>query len=103
MEQQIFLQRIKDIVLSIDKDAKVILYGSRARGDNRNDSDWDFLVITKKNTNDSLKRLIRKGLVNIELESGQSISMYGKHFGEWENKHRITPLYKNVQKEGIFL
>jgi len=27
---------------------KIILFGSRARGDYREDSDWDILIVTKK-------------------------------------------------------
>jgi len=30
----------------VDDKAEVILYGSRARGDEREDSDWDLLVLT---------------------------------------------------------
>jgi uncharacterized protein len=40
--------QIKSIVQSILPEAKVILFGSRARGDNNKDSDYDFLLITKK-------------------------------------------------------
>ena len=39
---------VKDTIEKVDEEAKVILFGSRARGDFRLDSDWDFLILTKK-------------------------------------------------------
>ena len=43
-----FLQAVKRSVYEIDPQAEVWLFGSRARGDTRPDSDWDFLVLTEK-------------------------------------------------------
>ena len=37
-------QLVKEKILEIDKNAEVILFGSRARGDFHEESDWDFLV-----------------------------------------------------------
>jgi len=39
MERDKFLGKIKKAVLSVDDEAKIILFGSRARGDNSKDSD----------------------------------------------------------------
>jgi uncharacterized protein len=41
------LLNIKTVIHSFFPDAKVLLFGSRARGDERKDSDYDLLVITK--------------------------------------------------------
>jgi predicted nucleotidyltransferase len=55
--------QIKLIVQSVLPEAKVILFGSRARGDNTNKSDYDFLLITK--TQFSLReKLICRGKIN---------------------------------------
>jgi len=37
---------IRKNVNEMDDNAEIILYGSRARGDERIDSDWDILVLT---------------------------------------------------------
>ena len=47
------LKEIKRVIMNVAKEMnieidKVILFGSRARGDYREDSDWDILVVTKK-------------------------------------------------------
>ncbi len=39
-------QLISKNIRLIDPKADIILYGSRARGDERPDSDWDILVLT---------------------------------------------------------
>ena len=36
-------------MLSIDENGKLIMFGSRARGDFNEKSDWDFLMLTTKN------------------------------------------------------
>ncbi len=47
------LKLIKEIILNVAKKHnieidKIILFGSRARGNYRKDSDWDLLIVTKK-------------------------------------------------------
>ena len=47
------LTRIKQTAIStIPKGGRAILYGSRARGDARKDSDWDILILLDKDTLD---------------------------------------------------
>ena len=44
------LEHIEDTVRDImPLDARILLFGSRARGDARPDSDWDILIILNKN------------------------------------------------------
>ena len=37
--------RIRTEIKRIDPKAKVVLFGSRARGDAKKDSDWDLLIL----------------------------------------------------------
>lgn len=49
MSKESVISAIRDVAMTrIPKDAKVILFGSRARGDDRPESDWDVLVIVDK-------------------------------------------------------
>jgi uncharacterized protein len=41
------LQRLINTIVSIAEPDKVILFGSRARGNARDDSDYDFLIVKK--------------------------------------------------------
>ena len=97
-------QLVKAEVKKIDPTSEVILFGSRARGGNRPDSDWDIVILidNKKVTNE-IEDKFRDKLYDIELDSGEIIStfIYPKYL--WENQIRYSPLYKNVNKEGVRL
>lgn len=102
MDSKYFLNKIKTTVKQFDKNADIILYGSRARGDNKNNSDWDFLILLNKVVNESLKEQIRDELFEMELANDQVVStiIYSKQ--NWKDLS-ITPLYKNIQNDGIRL
>ena len=44
------IQLIKSSVLATEPNATVVLYGSYARGDNREDSDIDLLILVDNDT-----------------------------------------------------
>ncbi len=98
------LQRIKESVKATSPGATLILYGSYARGDNREDSDIDLLVLvdTDKVTRDEEVR-IKYPLYNIETDTGIIISPFVLSRKVWTTRHTITPFYKNVTKDGIVL
>ena len=104
MDSNLIIDRIKRIIHSNDPKADAYLFGSRARGDNRSDSDWDILILidSGKVTNE-IDDKFRDKLYDIEIESGQIIStfIYPKHY--WETSLKYSPLYKNVNKEGVRL
>jgi predicted nucleotidyltransferase len=102
MNQVEFLKRIKRQVLAEDANALLILYGSRARGDFREDSDWDVLVLTSKKADGLLKRKISDEIFEIELEYLQPISTIVIEKDDWKSMS-ITPFYKNVLIEGKHL
>ncbi len=100
-DKSIVLSRIKSIVKEIDPTADVILYGSRARGDEHPDSDWDLLILVNSKADLDYERIFRHSLYEIELELGEafSITVYNKI--EWRSKHWMTPLYQNISDEGL--
>ena len=101
-KQQI-LDKIKKSVLSVAPDTKIILYGSHARGDERVDSDWDFLILLDKAKIESEDYdLISYPLYEIGWNEGELISPKLYTRVDW-NKRSFTPFYKNVEKEGIVL
>ena len=96
-------QLIRTYVNSIDSSAEVILYGSRARGDERNDSDWDILILTDYSIDLSQERKFRNKLYDLELETGEPFSVFVYSKTDWQTKQSITPFFYNVTHEGLRL
>ena len=96
------LSRVKERVSQIDSEAKIILFGSRARSDAKNESDWDFLILTSSVVNREYKNKISDILFETELETGQVITAIVQNRNLWNN-YKKTPIYKNIHKEGILL
>jgi len=92
---------IRHYINTIDPKAEVILYGSRARGDERPGSDWDILVLTDYAVDLTIERKFRNKLYDLELESGEPLSIFVYSKKDWETKQRITPFYENVTQEGV--
>ena len=85
------------------KDATIMLYGSRARGDNRKDSDWDLLILLNKekvtlNDIDEVEYPLRE----LGWSIGQDINPVLYTNKEW-NENSFTPFCKNVTEDCIIL
>lgn len=94
----------KETVLSVVPDATIILYGSRARGDDRPDSDLDMLVLVDDDVDYPLVQKIRHRLYDIELENHIVISSIVRNENEWNSeKYEPLPLRKEIEKEGVEL
>ena len=98
-------QILKMIVETVDRTApnsEVYLYGSRARGTANKLSDWDLLILlNRKNISFDFETNFMDQFYEIELETGQVISplIYTKN--DWDTNHSFTPLFANIQKEGV--
>ena len=102
MNKNIFLNKVKKRVKDLDNDADIMLFGSRARGDFKPTSDWDFLILLQKNATEDFKDIIRNNLFELELETNEVVSSIIHNKITWEELN-ITPLYKIIEKEGVKL
>ncbi len=102
-KSQHITRMIRDYIDTIDPTTDVILYGSRARGDEKKDSDWDLLILTEYSTNLMTERKFRDKLYDLELETGEAFSVFVYSKSDWQTKQRITPFYHNVSQEGLWI
>jgi len=85
-------------------DARIILYGSRARGQGREYSDLDIIVLLDGSISQQQKNHLHDILYEIGLENDVVISAFIRTNQQWEKPvSRATGLYKSVQNEGILI
>ncbi len=102
-EKDIIL-KIRKAVKSVEPDATIILYGSYARGEHTAQSDLDILIlIDKAKVSRKDEKRVKYPLYDIEFETGKIISPLVLSKKDWETRHKITPFYENITKEGIEL
>ena len=85
--------------------SKIILYGSYARGDYRENSDIDLMILTTLTDNEieNIESKIFDLAFDFQMDYDVDISVIIKneeHFYHWLG---ALPFYDNVQKEGIVL
>lgn len=104
MEQNTIRNKISKSIHDKDSNAEVFLFGSRARGDSKLDSDWDIIILVDEKTiTNEIEDKFRDDLYDIELESGQIISTFVYPKDYWNSTLSYSPLYKIVRNEGIRL
>lgn len=87
------LDKIKETVRKIEPHAEIILFGSRARGDERKDSDWDLLILVPGSVDLKKEQKFRHALFMLEVQYGQAISTFAYSKGDWEKQYTMTALY----------
>ncbi|MEX0598758.1 MAG: nucleotidyltransferase domain-containing protein [Candidatus Paceibacterota bacterium] len=104
MDRKNILQHIKKSVRKVSPGAKIILYGSEARGEAEPDSDIDVLILADTEEIAYKEKIaITDAIYDIELKTGVIISPLVYTQKQWDNRPFMTPFYINVMNEGISL
>ena len=97
------LIRFRDALRALygDRIERIVLYGSRARGDAREDSDYDVAVFLKGeiDTWDEVGQIVPLRMAFLE-ETGADISAIPLSADSWAKR---TPLMHEIRKDGLAL
>ena len=99
---QVIFNEIQALKRQLIPTEKLILFGSQARGDAREDSDWDLLVLLNKDGKRTFEDSTNYGYPFDELgwNNGIAINTIVRTKKQWE-QGKGFPFYKNVMREGI--
>ncbi len=101
-EKDVVIAKIVKLARKEFPESEIILYGSRARGDNQKDSDWDLLVlIDAPEVSFNREKKIIDDFYELELDMGEVFSPLIYRKSDWVEKYVHTPLFENVSREGI--
>lgn len=104
MDRETMLSKIREEIRALygDRLQGVVLYGSTARGEDREDSDIDILVLLAPPLDYAreLGRLVR-ALYPLSFEVGREISPKPALLSDLEEAE--FPLYREVNREGILI
>ena len=100
--------KILKLIINVVKDtapnSEVYLYGSHARSDSNDQSDWDILILLDgQRVSFKTEVTFMDKFYELELETGEVFSplIYSKSI--WNTSYRNSYFYDNIKAEGVKL
>ena len=94
------LRRIKEVTHSIEPEAELILFGSRARGEARHDSDYDVAILTDRPINFAYEQKFLHEFFHIDLDMETFIQPFLFPKSSWNAGASPIPLVDNIRNDG---
>lgn len=102
MTRQNIIDKLKQAVSELPTSVKVWVFGSEARGEAREDSDIDLLVLNEGSSlTNQQKQAIFKTFFKIELETGVQINTHFQTISQWNTGNSLFKV--NVNNDRVAL
>jgi predicted nucleotidyltransferase len=103
-QSDLIIDRFSSYLTEHIKDSleEVVLFGSRARGDYREDSDYDFTILINSNNKNQIRDIILDAEVLILDEFNKMATSLIYTLEEWEIKKKY-PIGKHILLDGIVI
>jgi predicted nucleotidyltransferase len=103
MDTNQVIEKIRQLAFAVlPSGSSLWLYGSRARGDNHENSDWDLLVLLDKSKITASDYDLTYPFRELGWNLGIEISPHVYSRQQW-NAWTFLPFYKNVERDKIVL
>ena len=104
MEAKVLQELVDGILAIFDTQViRIVLYGSYARGTNTSESDVDVALLLNGNLNEKTEDKLSDLIVDLNLKYDKVFSVIDIDYAVFKKWEKVTPFYKNVNKEGIVL
>ncbi|MEO8148363.1 MAG: nucleotidyltransferase domain-containing protein [Bacteroidia bacterium] len=102
MEKNFLYKEIKKAVMAVLPESRVLIYGSYARNEEREESDIDIMIIADSELLSEQKRQeVRYAVYDVEFKYYKVMSPKVLTSSEWNKKKISHPYYETVCNEGI--
>ncbi len=107
LERDPVLRRIVEVIVKEIDPNRIILFGSRARGDYKEDSDYDILVLkegVRPEDRRPLQKRIRRALWNENIYSSAAVDVIVQdveRFNRLKNEKYLV--YYTISREGVVI
>jgi excisionase family DNA binding protein len=96
------LLELKKILFNSFSVSKIILYGSKARGDFEKESDIDILIVLNSKVDDTIRERIFSLSFKIEIKYDVIFGILVEHKDFWSSPLAETmPIHSNINMEGV--
>ena len=99
--EQTAVSVLKERLQQFDGSSQIVLFGSKARGDDDAESDIDILVLTDLVVDHKLEMAVRDIAFDIELQYDVIFGLVVMNRTFWDTKGRGMPLHWNIDREGV--
>ena len=98
-----FLREVAAKIRAVEPEAEILLYGSRARGDAREDSDWDLFLVLPERPDLARRQALYAATGDYMYDERTYLSMLVEHRERYRERAPWHAFLHNVHEDAVRL